>query len=451
MKHILVLGAGKSAPYLIRNLLEQAVERDWFVTVGDVDADLARKRVAGHPRGDGIAFDVTDTSLRETRIEKSDVVVNFLSPRFQYLVALDCVKHGAHMVSASYQNPDLVDLDADANRAGVVLLNEMGLDPGIDHMSAMALIERIRTAGGVIEGFYSYGAGVAAPSKTMNPLRYVITWNPRNVVMSGAAGAQYLENGKIKIVPHHQVFHHTWDVEVDGVGLLEAYPNRDSLTYLDTFGLGDVRTMIRGTLRFPGWSETWSVIVRLGLPNETIPIPKLQERTYAEVVEMFLPLAVTGATIEKRLARFLQISPTGRIMENLRWLGLFSTEKVRATGSTAAAMLQELLERKLPLEPNARDLVILQHVIDVRWPSDGDRTDRHVATMVEYGEPRGMTAMARTVGLPAAIGVKRVLSGELTQTGCQIPTHPAIYEPILAELEAAGIRFTEKTVERPSS
>jgi len=450
VKNILVLGAGKSAPYLIRNLLEQAAERDWFVTVGDVDADLARERVAGHPRGDAIAFDVTDTSLRETRIQKSDVVVNFLSPRFQYLVALDCVKHGAHMVSASYQDPDLLDLDADAHRTGVLLLNEMGLDPGIDHMSAMALIERIRSAGGVIEGFYSYGAGLPAPSKTMNPLRYVITWNPRNVVMGGSAGAQYLENGKIKIVPHHQVFHHTWDVEVDDVGLLEAYPNRDSLTYLDTFGLGDVRTMIRGTLRYPGWSETFSVIVRLGLPNETIPIPKLQERTYAEVVEMFLPLSVTGATIEKRLARFLQISPTGRIMENLRWLGLFSTEKVRATGSTAAAMLQELFERKLPLEPNARDVVILQHVIDVRWPSDGDRRDRQVATMVEYGEPRGMTAMARTVGLPAAIGVKQVLSGELTQTGCQIPTHPAIYEPILGELEAAGIRFSEKTVERPA-
>jgi saccharopine dehydrogenase-like NADP-dependent oxidoreductase len=207
--------------------------------------------------------------------------------------------------------------------------------------------------------------------------------------------------------------------------------------------------MIRGTLRYPGWSETWAMIVKLGLPNESIPIPGLQERSYAEVVEMFLPLSVTGSSIEKRMARFLGISPTGRIMENLRWLGLFSTEKVRTEGSTAAAMLQELLERKLPLEPNARDLVILQHVLDVRWPAENGRRERQVATMVEYGEPRGMTAMARTVGMPAAIGVKRILSGELTQTGCQIPSHPAIYQPILEELEREGVRFTERSMDVP--
>ncbi len=444
-QRILVLGAGHSSTYLISHLLERATESGWFVTVGDLDLELARARVADHAHGSAIRFDVNDATLRSTEIAASDVVVNMLPPAYQGLVAGECVNHGRHMLSVSYSDQAVAHLAPDALRQGSLLLCELGLDPGIDHMSAMALMRRIGSEGGVVRGFRSYGSGIPAPDQPQNPLRYVVTWNPRNVAMSGHAGAQYMENGRIKIVPFHQVFHHTWPVDVEGVGPLEAYANRDSLAYLEAFGLEDVDTMIRGTLRYPGWSETWAQIVQLGLPNEELQIPDLAHRSYREVVEMFLPLNITGGQIEQRVARFLHISPTGRIMENLRWLGLFSDEPIGCKGDTSAAMLIHMLEHKLPLAAGERDMVVLVHDLEVTYP-DGSRPDERVtSTLVSKGVAGGYTAMARTVGLPTAIAVELVLSGEIQLTGCQIPTHPSIYEPVLRKIEAAGLVFTEKT------
>jgi saccharopine dehydrogenase (NADP+, L-glutamate forming) len=443
MKRILVLGAGKSAPYLIHWLLEQAQEHDWFVTVGDMDQDAARRQVQNHARGEAIHFDVNEAAIRDPQIERADLVVNLISPHFLPLVAWDCVQHKTPMVGASYRSQEIRELNHDAQRAGVLLLCEMGLDPGIDHMSAVALIKRIREDGGRITSFCSYGSGVPAPDQEHNPLKYVITWNPRNVVMAGEKGAQFMEDGKIKIVPYHHVFFHTWRVEVDGVGTLEAYPNRDSLSYMDSFGLDHVTTMVRGTLRYPGWSETWARLVQLGLPNETLRIPRLAERTFAEVVEMFLPLNMSGPKLDTRVARFLGISPTGRIIENMRWLGLFDDEPTGCQGDTAAAMLVDILARKMPLHPDSRDIVVLKHELGVEY-RDQDRAPETISsTMVVDGEPGGMTAMAKTVGLPAALATRMVLTGQLHLTGCHIPTHPSIYEPVLADLAAEGIGFTE--------
>jgi saccharopine dehydrogenase (NADP+, L-glutamate forming) len=350
------------------------------------------------------------------------------------------------MISVSYENSRLRDLEQDALRRDVLLLTEMGLDPGIDHMSAMSLIHQVRDRGGRIKGFTSYGSGIPAPDSISNPFKYVITWNPRNVVMAGNVGAQYLEKGKIKIVPYSRVFSQTWPVEVPGVGTLEAYPNRDSLGYLETFGLEHAETIIRGTLRYPGWSETWSQIVRLGLPNEDMRIPNLHELTYRQVLEMFLPLNLTESTpaaFRTRVAKLLGISPTGSIMEKLDWLGLFSDEKIPCERcQTAAEMLEELLTRKLPLLQAGRDMVVLQHTLQVE-EEDGSRS-RLRSTLVAYGERDGFTAMAKTVGLPPGIAVKLLLSGELPQRGCQIPIHPAIYQPILKELEQEGISFVEE-------
>jgi saccharopine dehydrogenase-like NADP-dependent oxidoreductase len=447
-KQILILGAWKSAPYLIRYLLDLAEENDWFVTVGDLDVSLARERVAGHSRGEAIRFDVNDTELRQTQIEKTDIVVSMLAPAFHHMVAIDCVHYGVHLVTVSYRDAPIRALERDALRKNILILSEMGMDPGIDHMSAMALIRRIQESGGVITSFCSYGSGLPAPDTPANPLRYVITWNPRNIVVAAQYGAQYLEKGKIKVIPYHEVFHHTWVVDVDGIGEFEAYPNRDSLSYQQMFGLPETTTMIRGTLRYPGWSETWCEVVRLGLSNDTLRVPDLKKRTYEEVVEMFLPLSVDGAAVDKRVARWLQISPTGKIMENLRWLGVFSQEKVRATGDTAADMMTDLISRKLALPPDGRDMVILQHELEVSYPRENDRREKVISTLVHYGEPGGFTAMAKTVGLPAAIGVKLILKGELSLAGCLIPTHPSIYQPVLRELEANGVRFTERTVPR---
>jgi saccharopine dehydrogenase-like NADP-dependent oxidoreductase len=215
------------------------------------------------------------------------------------------------------------------------------------------------------------------------------------------------------------------------------------MSYMKSFGLEHVHTMIRGTLRYPGWSETWSLVVRLGLPNETLRIPDLADRTYAEVVEMFLPLNVKGAPLDQRVARFLQISPTGRIMENLRWLGLLSNERIGCKGDTAAAMLIHLLQTKLTLTPEMRDMVVLVHQLDVEYPDDDRPPERIRSTLVVEGEAGGGTAMARSVGLPVVIAVKLLLGGELSLTGCLIPTHPAIYAPILQRIERAGLRFKE--------
>ncbi|MBU0742483.1 saccharopine dehydrogenase NADP-binding domain-containing protein [bacterium] len=442
MKQVLVLGAGKSSPYLIDSLSRFAAAEDWFVTVGDLDIEMAAGRIGGHGRARAVHFDVNDSVLRDKYIGEADLVVNFLAPKFQTLVAWDCVQHGTHMISASYRTQKLRDLDVDARRQGVLILAEMGLDPGIDNMSAMALIDRLHGAGGRITSFCSYGSGIPAADQEHNPFRYVITWNPRNVVMSAEHGAQFMEEGRIKIVPYHHVFHHTWRVEVDGVGALEAYPNRDSLSYMQAFGLDHVHTMIRGTLRYPGWSETWARIVQLGLPNETLRIPNLADRTYAEVVEMFLPLNVSGPKMDTRVARFLGISPTGSVIEKMRWLGLFDNTPTGCRGDTSAHMLVELLERKLPLRDGHRDMVVLKHDLEVAF-GDGP-VERIESTLVARGEPGGFTAMAKTVGGPAALAARMILRGELDLTGCLIPTEPAIYEPVLAALAADGIAFTEK-------
>ncbi len=441
MKKILVLGAGQSSPFLISYLLEHAEANGWFVTVADRDVNFAAKRVAGHPRGDAIALDAKDMAMLTAQIKKSDVVVNMLAPSFQHLVAWECVQHHTHMISASYRDQRVRDLHTDAQRADVLILCECGLDPGIDHMSSMSLISDVRERGGIVEAFLSYGSGIPAPDSLSNPMKYAITWNPRNVVMAAEHGAQYLKSGQIKIVPHWQVFRRSWVVEVEGLGTMEAYPNRDSLSYKRIYGLDNAETMIRGTLRYPGWSETWLQIVRLGLPNEELRIPDLAKRTYAEVLEMFIPISTSGDNLPQRVANHLQISPTGNIMEKLKWLGLFSEEPTGIDGETSAEVLSHLLQKKLALGETERDMVVLVHELEVRYPEDNNRREKVVSTLIEYGEPNRFTAMSKTVGLPAAIAAKLLLTDDLPITGSHIPTHAAIYSAILRELAAAGLEF----------
>jgi saccharopine dehydrogenase-like NADP-dependent oxidoreductase len=442
MKKVLVLGAGHSTPYLISYLLDEAAVHDWEITVADKNPEMAKMRIAGYSQGKALALDINDIAMRTRLIQESDMVINFLPPNYQYVVALECIHSNTHMITASYQDDRLPDLDKEARRKGVLILNEMGLDPGIDHMSSMALIEKIKNRGGTILAFRSYGSGLPAPEVTANPLRYCITWNPRNVIMAGETGAQYLYKDKIKILPFHEVFQRTWHVSLEGIGELEAYPNRDSLKYRTLFGLDTVHTMIRGTLRYPGWSETWLQIVRLGLPNEILKIPNITAYTYRELVEMFLPLYAPGANLEHEAANFLNISPTGKIMENLKWLGLFSREKIQTQGDTAADVLIDLLKRKLVLPSNARDVVAIYHELDVGYPN---RRERVVSTFIEFGDVGGFTGMAKTVGLPAAIAAKLILTGKFKESGCLIPTNPAVYGPVLHELREMGYAFKERS------
>ncbi|RMF61018.1 MAG: saccharopine dehydrogenase [Calditrichaeota bacterium] len=446
MKQILILGAGFSTPALIHYLLDKAEENDWFVTVGDIEVEKAERIVNHHPRGAAIVFDVNDVNMRTTHIKKADVVVNMLSPVYQYLIALDCLHHGKHMISASYEDIRVQHLNLDAHRKGILILNEMGLDPGLDHMSAMALIDDVHQREGVIKSFLSYGGGLPAPEINSNPLRYCITWNPRNVVRAGEAGAQYMEEGQIKLLPYHQVFKRTWPVEIEGIGTLEAYPNRNSLIYRHRFGLNGVNTLIRGTLRYPGWSETWYHIVNLGLTNDSLPIPDLHRRTYREFMQMFLPLSISGKKPETRLANYLGISPTGKIMENLRYLGLFSDEVIGGNVKTAADVMMKIVLDKLQFPPGGRDMVIICHEIQVEYPRENYRSECLRTTFTEYGDPDGFTAIAKTVGLPTAIATALLLRGELPLTGCHIPTIPAIYVPVLRELKKLGFAFKEEII-----
>ena len=445
MKQVLVLGAGRSAPFLVHRLLDMAVASNWFITVADLDRAAAEWLVAGHRRGAAIRFDVNDAAMRDARISQADVVVNMLAPAFQHLVAWDCLSHGTHMLSVSYRDEAVRSLDADAHRRGVLLLSELGLDPGIDHMSAMALLDRIRAEGGRVKVFRSYGSGVPAPGQDVNPLSYWITWNPRNVVMSGANGAQYIENGRTKLVPHHRVFRHTWPVDVEGAGRMVAYPNRDAVSYGSVFGLEHADTILRATMRWPGWCETWDAIVRLGLPNESLRVPDLGSRSAREVLEMFLPGSGnsqdSGAEEpEAQVACLLDIPLDGEVIANLRFLGLFSDGILSCEGNTPAEMLTHLLRTRLSIPAGGRDLVILRHELEVCLPDDS--FERLTSTMVTEGDA-GFTAMARTVGLPTALTVQLLLDGKLTLTGSLIPTHPAVYAPVLRALEDEGLVFTE--------
>jgi saccharopine dehydrogenase-like NADP-dependent oxidoreductase len=444
MRRILILGAGRSAPYLIHRLLGSAAVHDWQVTVADRDLAFAEARIAGHPNGRAIALDASDEQQMAAWIGTADVVVNILAPAFQGRVARLCVEAGVHMVSVSYLQKETQNLDSWARERGVLLLAEMGLDPGIDHMMAAEAVRGTVDAGGVVRSFRSFGSGVPAPDSLSNPLQYLVTWNPWNVATSGGSGAQYLQDGRIRIVPQSRLFLQTWPVEVDGVGRLEGYPNRDSLSYLEHFGLDGVHTMIRGTLRHPGFCETWSKVVKLGLTNDTIHIPNLGGRSPREVVEMFLPIPVPPERVEAAATLFLELNPTGRQMENLRFLGLFDNEPTGCGGDTAAAMLSHLLETRLAPLPESRDMVIIVHEMEVEYPESDRPSEKQTFTMVEYGEPMRMSAMAKTVGLPAAIAVEMLLTGEIELRGCLLPSHPEICTSILARVRAEGLEFMER-------
>lgn len=446
MKKILILGAGQSAPYLIQYLLEASKQNNWFVTVCDRDLNLAEKAVNNHPNGKAIEFDVNDETQRENQIKNCDVVVNFLAPMFQYLIASECVKFKKHMVTASYENPKVAELNSDAAQNDILILNEMGLDPGIDNMSAMKILTEIREKGGTINSFISYGSALPAPEVKSNPLNYCITWNAANVVTAGEAGAQYLENGLMKILPYQQVFNRTWNVDIDELGKFEAYPNRDSLLYQKIFNLENSQTVIRGTLRNPGWSETWLQLIKLGFTQGTLLLPEVENLSYRDFTEMYLPSDISGTNLKLKVANYLGINPTGKIMQNLEWLGLFSDEKIGKNFKNSVELMTDLIKKKLPLPEGARDMVILHHEIEASYPNN--KKEKIISTLLDYGDPKNkMTAIAKTVGAPAAIAVKLLLKGELKLRGCQIPTHPEVYPKILDELKTLNLMFTEKRLE----
>jgi saccharopine dehydrogenase (NADP+, L-glutamate forming) len=404
-----------------------------------MDETLAASKTANHPAGSAFRFDINDAAQREKEVAGAALVVSMLPAFMHGAVARECVKLGRHLVTASYVSDEMRALDADAKKAGVILLNECGLDPGIDHMSAMKVIDSVRAKGGKMNAFYSYCGGLVAPESNDNPWGYKFSWNPRNVILAGQATAQYIENGKYKYLPYNRLFSSAETIHVDGWGDYDAYANRDSLSYRAVYGLEQIPTMLRGTLRMPGFCKAWNVFVQLGLTDDTWKIHDANQLSYAELVDAFLPKGL--GSLEERLATFLGIKKDDAILGMVAWTGILSTEKIPLKEASPAQILQELLERKWVLRPGDKDLVVMQHRFEYEL---GGKRHRVLSSLVVKGEDQQHTAMAKTVGLPAAIAIKMILSGTMKRTGVCVPVTADIYEPVLAELEQYGIYFTEK-------
>ncbi|HBX53151.1 MAG: saccharopine dehydrogenase [Bacteroidetes bacterium RIFOXYA12_FULL_35_11] len=443
MKNILILGAGLSASTMIKYLLDHSTEYNWKITVGDVSAETAQKKVAGHPNGTAIKFDIKDESLKTEQIKKADVVISFLPAFMHPIVAKTCVELGKHMVTASYVSKEMKALDAEAKQKGVALLNELGVDPGIDHMSAMQVIHKIKAMGGKMIGFMSNTGGLVAPEYDNNPWNYKFTWNPRNVVLAGQSVAQYKEQGQYKFIPYHKLFTRATKFSVLHLGEFEMYPNRDSLSYREIYGLEDIPSILRGTFRRPGYCNAWNVFVQLGATDDSYVMEGSENMTYRDYINSFLAFD-QKLSVEEKLCKYTGITPDSDVFKRIKWLGVFENTKVGMKDATPAQILQKILEAKLSLCSEDKDLIVMQHVFDFEL---NGKKKRIKSSLICTGIDTVHTAMSITVGTPVAIATKMLLTGQINLTGVHVPVIPELYNPILKELEEHGIKFIEEEEE----
>lgn len=438
MKNILIVGAGLSSTSLIEYLLKHSDENHWQVRLADMSLELAESKIKKHVRGRAIKFDVFDKEDRAKEVEKADLVISMLPPTMHTMLAKECVKQRKHFLSPSYVSPEMKILDKKAKERGVLLMNELGVDPGIDHMSAMKIIDKIKAKGGELLSFKSYCGGLLAPSCSTNIWQYKFTWNPRNVVTAGQGVATYKDNGQYKYLPYQQVFAHPIETSMPKYGDFEVYPNRDSLSYRSLYDIKDIPSILRGTMRRPGFCRAWNVFVLLGCTDESYVMRDSENLTYREYIGSFLPY--DERSVEERFADCINIGVDDPIMEKFRWLDLFSDKKVGLKEGTPALMLQRILEGKWTLDPDDKDLLVMQH--QFVYKQDGQ--EKKITSSMSYeGKDQEHTAMAYTVGLPMAIVAKLILQSKINLTGVQIPIDAQIYEPVLKELEELGVYFTE--------
>jgi len=438
MQTVLVLGAGLSSTSLIKYFLDNS-HNQWKIRVGDIKLENAVERVNGHTNGEAFRFDVHDPDQRRKEVEQASIVISMLPARMHHLVAECCVELAKDMVTASYLSPAIRALDSEARKKGVVLMNECGVDPGIDHMSAMQMIHNIREEGAELKAFESSTGGLVAPGFENNPWKYKFTWNPRNVVLAGHDGARFLHNGKFKYIPYNKVFQRIETIQVPDLGEFEVYGNRDSLTYRETYGLHNLETMFRGTIRRPGFCEAWDTFVQLGATDDTYIMEDTEEMSYRDFINSFMAYR-TDIPVEQKLLNYLDLDKDSDMMDRLRWLGIFDDTKVGVAGLSPAKVLQKILEEKWQLQPNDKDMIVMQHQFD--FEKEGIRKKRF-STMVCIGEDTLHTAMSLTVGLPLAMIARRILEGEYKKKGVQLPIQAEIYNPVLEELKEYGIRFVE--------
>jgi saccharopine dehydrogenase-like NADP-dependent oxidoreductase len=438
MKRILVVGAGLSATSLIEYLLSKSEENDWDVVVADYDFNLAQQKINNHSRGIAIHFDVFDVEQRNDAIRQADIVVSMLPASMHVLLAEDCVIQGVNMITASYVSDKIKALDERAKEKGVLLLNEIGLDPGIDHLSAKKIIDDIQAKGGEITLFKSFCGGLVAPEYDDNPWNYKFTWNPRNVVLAGKGTAQFIRNNQPKFIAYNKLFRRTELIEVLNEGQFEGYANRDSLSYREIYGLENIPTMFRGTLRRPGFSEAWDVFVRMGMTDDSFTISKLSEMTWRDFTNSFL-VYDKDKSVEDKLQDYLSVDDA--IMEKIAWLGLFEQTKIGLDEGSPAQVLQHLLEQKWALQAEDKDMIVMQHLFDYTL----NNTNYHLkSSLVLRGKDQVHTAMSMTVGLPVAIATELILNGDISLSGVKIPTDKEIYLPLLERLKEFDIDFVEE-------
>ncbi len=444
MKNILVVGAGRSSKSLIDYLLAVSEETGWMVMVADAQIELAEAKISGHSNGLAVWLDVEKPNDRKDLIKKADIVVSLLPPHLHTLVARDCIVLRKHLVTASYVSAEFEKLDDPAKERSLVLMGEMGLDPGIDHMSAMQKITEIKEMGGTLSHFRSYTGGLVAPESDTNPWHYKFTWSPRNVVLAGKGTAQYLVDGKLKYIPYHQLFKSAREVSITGLGTYEMYPNRDSLTYRSHYGLQDIPNILRGTLRHCGYAQAWDALINLGLTDDTFPIKGSKQMRYRELVEAFVPQGY--GSLRDRVAKHLRIPSDSEVMDKIAWLGLLGGRKIGLDQASPADILEHLLLEKWRLQPEDKDMVIMQH--EYEYELDGQRR-LLTSTLVQKGQDAAHTAMTRLVGLPLGICTKLILDGTIRTPGVRIPVSEEVYNPVLAELEKLGVYFVESEQELP--
>ena len=440
MQSILVLGAGRSSTALIGYLIHHAVQYSWKITVGDVSLATANERIGNSAAAAAIQFDIQQENSLEV-IQQSDVVISMLPAMFHPLVARKCLQFNKHLLTASYVSEEMRSLDSEAKKKGLLFLNECGLDPGIDHMSAMQVIDRIKSEGGELYSFESFTGGLIAPdTDPENPWRYKFTWNPRNVVMAGQGTARFLRNGEFKYIPYQQLFKRITPVTVPGFGEFEGYANRDSLTYRELYGLEKVKTMLRGTLRNKGFCAAWDIFVQLGCTDDSYPMQDAVHMTHHDFINSFLDFHQDWS-VEEKITHAFHLKPDGPELLRLNWTGMFDNEPVGLAKGTPAEILEHILNKRWKLNAQEKDMIVMWHRF--RFLKEGKEKEIQ-SSLVVLGENSSQTAMAKTVGLPLAIATKLLLQGKIKQRGVVIPTKEELYEPILRELGGLGIALVEK-------
>ena len=439
MKKILILGAGLVAKPLVRYLLDQP---DFEVEVASRTVSKAVKLIDNHPRGKSSELNLKNEEGLKDKISKADLIISMVPYTFHPIVAKYCIDYKKAMVTTSYVSEVMKNLDAEAKKAGILILNEVGLDPGIDHMEAMRIIHEVEEKEGEILSFTSYCGGLPAPEANTNPFGYKFSWSPTGVLLAGKNSAQYLRDGQQIFIPPQDLFDDYLMINIEGLGEFEGYPNRDSLPYIELYGIKSTKTMFRGTLRNKGWCSTLKKIADLGLLEE-------EEKDWTGLTyKDFLKKLMNDPDeedIKKALSAHLNIEESSDIIQRFEWLGLLSDEPLPSEKDSPLNILGAKMLEKLQYEEGERDMIMLQHQFIASYP--GDKKEKITSTLIDFGIPHGDTSMARTVGLPAAISTKLILEGKIEKTGVHIPVTPEIYIPILQELKELDIAFKENKEE----